>query len=149
MCGAQRCPRVTNIWASQVALVAKNAPANAGVAKRRRFDPWVRKIPWRRAGQPTPVFLPGESHGQRSLAGYSPQGSHSWTRLKHLSTEASTQLISTASLWGTSQLRGWFPRTAQQSSPSGFTVETEAKSDQDAPQGHLPNGADETKVRSI
>ena len=38
------------------------------------FDPWVRKIPWRRARQPTPVFLPGESHGQRSLAGRSPQG---------------------------------------------------------------------------
>ena len=38
------------------------------------FDPWVRKIPWRRAWQSTPVFLPGESHGQRSLAGYSPWG---------------------------------------------------------------------------
>ena len=35
------------------------------------FSPWVRKIPWRRAWQPTPVFLPGESHGQRSLEGYS------------------------------------------------------------------------------
>ena len=35
------------------------------------FDPWVGKIPWRRARQPTPVFLPGESHGQRSLAGHS------------------------------------------------------------------------------
>jgi len=33
-----------------------------------------RKIPWRRKWQPTPVFLPGESHGQRSLAGYSPRG---------------------------------------------------------------------------
>ena len=42
--------------------------------KRRRFDPWVWKIPWRRAWQPTPVFLPGESHGQRSLMGYSPIG---------------------------------------------------------------------------
>ena len=38
------------------------------------FVYWVGKIPWRRAWQPTPVFLPGESHGQRSLAGYSPQG---------------------------------------------------------------------------
>ena len=35
---------------------------------------WVRKIPWRRKWQTTPVFLPGESHGQRSLAGYSPRG---------------------------------------------------------------------------
>ena len=38
------------------------------------FDPWVGKTPWRRAWQPTPVFLPGESHGQRSLVDYSPWG---------------------------------------------------------------------------
>ena len=38
------------------------------------LDPWVRKIPWRRKWQPNPVFLPGESHGWRSLAGYSPWG---------------------------------------------------------------------------
>ena len=42
--------------------------------KRGGFDPWVRKIPWRRKWQPTPVFLLGKSHGQRSLAGYSPWG---------------------------------------------------------------------------
>ena len=58
-------------WASRVALVVKNPPANAGHV-RHRFDPWVRKIPWRKAWQPTPVFLPGESHGKRSLAVYSP-----------------------------------------------------------------------------
>ena len=40
--------------------------------KRREFDPWVEKILWRRAWQPTPVFLPGESLGQRDLASYSP-----------------------------------------------------------------------------
>ena len=40
--------------------------------KRYRFDPWVRKIHWRRAWQPTPVFLPGYFHGQRNLVGYSP-----------------------------------------------------------------------------
>ena len=39
--------------------------------KRCRFDPWVGKIPWRRQWQPTPLFLPGKFHGQRSLAGYS------------------------------------------------------------------------------
>ena len=38
------------------------------------FHPWVGKIPWRRAWQPTPVFLPGESEGQRSLVGSSPGG---------------------------------------------------------------------------
>ena len=37
------------------------------------FDPWVGKIPWRRKWQPTPVLLPGKSHGQRSLVGYSPR----------------------------------------------------------------------------
>ena len=42
--------------------------------RRCSFDPWIKKIPWGRAWQPTPVFLPGESHGQRNLAGYSPQG---------------------------------------------------------------------------
>ena len=42
--------------------------------KRCGFKPWVRKIPWGRKWQPTPVLLPGESHGQRSLAGYSPWG---------------------------------------------------------------------------
>ena len=38
------------------------------------FSPWVGKIPWRRKWQPTPVFLPEESHGQRSLVGSSPRG---------------------------------------------------------------------------
>ena len=40
--------------------------------RRCEFDPWVGKIPWRRKLQPTPVFLPGKFHGQRSLVGYSP-----------------------------------------------------------------------------
>ena len=38
------------------------------------FDPWVKEVPWKRTWQSTQVFLPGESHGQRSLAGYSPGG---------------------------------------------------------------------------
>ena len=50
--------------------------------KRHEFDPWVRKIPWRRAWQPTPVFLRGESHGQRSLMGCS-----SWGRKESDTTE--------------------------------------------------------------
>ena len=51
--------------------------------KRFGFNPWVGNDPWRRAWQPTPVYLPGESRAQRSLAGYSPK---SWTLLKWLST---------------------------------------------------------------
>ena len=55
--------------------------------RRHRFSPWLRKIPWRRAWQFTPVFLPGESHEQRSLAGYSPWGgAKSRTQPKRLST---------------------------------------------------------------
>ena len=56
--------------------------------RRHRFNPCVGKIPWRRKWQPTPVFLPGESHGRRNLAGYSLWGlkesdmteqlTHSW-----------------------------------------------------------------------
>ena len=56
---------------SPMAHLVKNPLANAG-DKRCSFDPWVGKIPWRRKWQPTPVFLPGESHVQRSLVGYSP-----------------------------------------------------------------------------
>ena len=59
-------------WAFQVVLVVKNLPANAGASGGRRFDPWVGKTSWRRKQQPTAVFLPGEAHGQRSQAGYSP-----------------------------------------------------------------------------
>ena len=56
--------------------------------KRWGFDPWVGKIPWRRAWQPTPVFLPGESHGQRSLWATDHRVSKSQTWLKWLSTLA-------------------------------------------------------------
>ena len=52
--------------------VVKNLPANAGDARDCRFDPWVGKIPWNRKWQPALIFLPGKSHGQRSLAVYSP-----------------------------------------------------------------------------
>ena len=56
-----------------VGLVVKSPPANAG-DMRPGSAPWVGKIPWRTAWQSSPVFLPGESHGQRSLAAYSPRG---------------------------------------------------------------------------
>ena len=56
---------------SKLVLVVKNLPASAGRCKTLGFDPCVGKILWRRAWQPTPVLLPGESHGQRSLVGYS------------------------------------------------------------------------------
>ena len=61
--------------------MVKNLPA----PRRAGFNPWAGKIPWKRAQQPTPVFLPGESHGQRSLVGYRP-----WSRKDSDATEQLT-----------------------------------------------------------
>ena len=55
-------------WASLVIQMVKTLPAY----RIPRFNPWVGKIPWIKEWLPTPVFLPGESHRQRSLVGYSP-----------------------------------------------------------------------------
>ena len=62
--------RVGCKWASQVV----QSKESTCPCRRPGFDPWVRKIPWRRKWQLTPVFFPGKFHGQRSLAGYSPWG---------------------------------------------------------------------------
>ena len=61
-----------NIWASQVVLVVKNPPANAGDTRGIGSIPGLGRSP---AGQPTSVFLPAESHGEKSVAGYSPHSS--------------------------------------------------------------------------
>ena len=53
--------------------------------KRCGFSPWVGKIPWRKEWLPTPVFLPGESQGQRSLAGFSPRGHKDLDTIERLS----------------------------------------------------------------
>ena len=60
--------------ASQVTLMVKNPPANVGDIRDPRVHsiPGLGRFPQKRAWQPTPVFLPGASHGQRSLVGYSP-----------------------------------------------------------------------------
>ena len=76
------------IWrTSQVVPSGKEPACQCRRNERHGFNPWVRKIPWRRAWQPTPVFFRGESHRQRTLAGYSPQ-SHKQTILKQFSTHA-------------------------------------------------------------
>ena len=59
---------------TQVVLVVKESSCQWKRCKRHPFDPWVGKIPWRKKWQPTPVFLPGKSHGQKRLAGCSPWG---------------------------------------------------------------------------
>ena len=66
----------------------KNLSANPGDLRDSRFDPWVRKIPWRRKWQLTPVLLPGKFHGQRSLSSYSPWGHKESDRLKCLRMHA-------------------------------------------------------------
>ena len=73
--------------------VVKNPNANEG-HMRLRFDPSVTKIPWRRKWQPTPKFLPGESHRQRSLAGYSPWGCRESDMTEQLSTGVSLSILS-------------------------------------------------------
>ena len=62
-------------WVSQYG--ASQAAQQEGIplqCRRPGFNPWVENIPWRREWLPTPVFLSGEFHGQRSLVGYNPQG---------------------------------------------------------------------------
>jgi hypothetical protein len=61
---------VSVLWASLVAQMVKNLPTMQATG----FNSWIRKIPWRRKWQPTPVVLSGEAHGQRSLMSYCPQG---------------------------------------------------------------------------
>ena len=72
--------------------------------KRRGFDPWIGKIPWRRAWQLTPVFLPGESHGPMSLVGYKvaknwpclmrlPKGDQSWVFTGRTDGKAETPVL--------------------------------------------------------
>ena len=78
---------IIGVEASQLALVVKDPSANAGDL-RCRFSHWVGKIPWRRAWQPTPVSLPGESHGQGSLEGYSP-----WGHKRSDTTEATEHIL--------------------------------------------------------
>jgi len=58
--------------------VVKNLPANAGDIRNVGLIPGLGRFLWRRAWQPTPVFLPGKSQGQRNLAGYSPLGVKEW-----------------------------------------------------------------------
>ena len=87
--------------------VGKESASQCGRCKRHEFDPWVEKIPWRREWQPTPVFLPGRPHGQRSLVGSSPWGH------KESDTSEATKAFSFlflgpkwAILWGETVSRG-------------------------------------------
>ena len=76
-------------WASHVVLVVKNPAANAGDVRDVGSVPGMGRFPWRGAWQPSPVFLPGESHGQRSLAGHSPW----WCRAGHYHASTCTHIL--------------------------------------------------------
>ena len=71
--GVKRCLTVVLIGSSLIIMDFLVAQTVCLQCWRPRFDPWVGNIPWRK-WQPTPVLLPGKSHGQRSLVGYSPWG---------------------------------------------------------------------------
>ena len=68
----------------------KESPCQCRRLKRYRFNPWGRKIPWRREWQPTPMFLPEKFHGQRSPAGYRPWGHKESDMTERLSLSLST-----------------------------------------------------------
>ena len=83
------------LWADQIQiqdfLILKlpwwlSVKESACQCRRYGIHPWFRKIPWRREWQLTPVFLPGKSHGQRRLAGYSPWGHKESDMTERLST---------------------------------------------------------------
>ena len=74
------------------------------------FNPWVRKIPWQKKWLPTLVFLPGRSHGQRSLAGYSPWGCKDMTEQTHTHTHSWLRIpFSSPGMWGLPQLKSIQP----------------------------------------
>ena len=85
----------------------------------RGFDPWVGKIPWRRKWQPTPVFLAGESQGQRSLAGYSPWGCKELTA--RLSTHKLVQQSDSVTRTHISIFFSLFPHRLFQSIPGLYS----------------------------
>ena len=73
-CKSVLCFLSPSVLASTGGSSGKEPACQCRRRKRCGFDPWVGTIPWRRARQPSAVFLPGQFHGQRSLAGYSPWG---------------------------------------------------------------------------
>ena len=90
--GSPWAPFCQGIYISQASLVAqwyRICPPS----RRSGYDHWVRKIPWKRKWQPTPVFLSGESHGQRSLADCSPWGCKESDTTEQLSAYIHTRYI--------------------------------------------------------
>ena len=81
-------PRYQRVLRLPLGLSGKESAYQCRRCRRRGFDPWVGKIPWSRKWQPTSVFLPGLSHGQRSLVGYSPWGRKESDTTEHAHTHS-------------------------------------------------------------
>ena len=88
----------TNLYVFVYKYFSKESTCQCRKHKRHGFDPWVGKLPWTREWQPTPVFLSGEFHGQRSLAGYSPWGGKE-SQLSHRHDWATNTFTSTKSVF--------------------------------------------------
>ena len=85
---------IAHIWASLVSQTVKKLQYRGP-----GFDPWVGNIPWMRKWLPTPVLLPGDSHGQRSLVGYSPWSCQKSDMTEWLSTHTTHNLTSLLNNW--------------------------------------------------
>ena len=82
------------------------------------FNPWVGKIPWSRKWQPTPIFLPEKTHGQRSLADYSPWGHKEFDMT--LSTQASTHTLTDITKRQQVLLHNYIPTLSFQNTPTKY-----------------------------
>ena len=90
---------ILNVWPVSPGsrwLGGKESASQCKRLKRRGFNPWAGKVCWKRKWQPTPVFLPREPHGQKSLLGYSSWGQKASDTTERLSTHAHTSLIKQA-----------------------------------------------------
>ena len=104
-------------WASySISLDIKGLPRWLGdkeptcQCRRPGFDPWVGKIPWRRKWQPTPVFLPGKSHGWRSLEGYSPQHHKESDATEWLNNHKDIKVLTRSASQTVFLFHQWFPK---------------------------------------
>ena len=131
MCLAYSCPwTFTSASGFPGGVSDKELACQRRRCKRRWFDPWVGRIPWKRAWQHTPVFLPGDSCGQRSLADVVRGVTKSWTRLERLSMHAQ------AFTWGLLCLRCLSPTPAL---PSLASSHLEFKQCSVSPSSRIPH----------
>ena len=104
------------IWGFLGSTSGKESACQCERRRRGRFNPWVRKIPWRRKWQPTPVFLPGKFHEPRRLVGYSPWGHREsdtteqlhfhFSRLWFSAKSTHSELLSAAAIHGPEEKEG-------------------------------------------